>query len=158
MAWWIQVDSQRQHTIRMLQMEVYAVWHFQRPGSLAETIERLEDGTEVMAGGFFITGKDDAEHDANLQAFLNRCHERNLVLNMEKVRFKLHEVSFMGCLLTDEGMKSDPRKVKAVLDMPMPTDVERVSLDATYKLTELRMPLYVIVAIDGNGHSEINAI
>ena len=29
----------------------------------------------------------------------------------------------MGCLLTDEGMKPDPRKVEAILDMPMPTDV-----------------------------------
>ena len=82
-----------------------------------ETIEGL-DGTEVIADDFFITGKDDAEHDAN--------RERNLVLNAEKVRYKLHEVSFMGCLLTDEGMKPDPRKVEAVLDMPMPTDVEGV--------------------------------
>ena len=32
----------------------------------------------------------------------------------------------MGCLLTDEGMKLDPRKVEAILDMPMPTDVEGV--------------------------------
>ena len=82
-----------------------------------ETIEGM-DGTEVIADDFLITGKDDAEHDANLQAFLNRCCERNLVLNAEKVRYKLHEVSFMGCLLTDEDMKPDPRKVEPVLDMP----------------------------------------
>ena len=90
-----------------------------------ETIEGL-DGVEVIADDFLITGKDDAEHGANLQAFLNRCRERNLVLNAEKVRYKLQEVSFMGCLLTDEGMKPDPRRVEAVLDMPMPTDVEGV--------------------------------
>ena len=90
-----------------------------------KTIEGL-DGIEVIADDFLITGKDDAEHDANLQAFLNRCRERNLVLNAEKVRYKLQEVSFMGCLLTDEGMKPDPRKVEAILDMPMPTDVEGV--------------------------------
>ena len=90
-----------------------------------ETIEGL-DGVEVIADDFLITGKDDAEHDANLQAFLHRCRERNLVLNAEKVRYKLQEVSFMGCLLTDEGMKPDPRKVEAILDMPMPTDVEGV--------------------------------
>ena len=38
----------------------------------------------------------------------------------------VQEVSFMGCLLTDEGMKPDPKKVEAILDMPMPTDVEGV--------------------------------
>ena len=90
-----------------------------------ETIEGL-DGVEVIADDFLITGKDDAEHDANLQAFLNKCRERNLVLNAEKVRYKLQKVSFMGCLLTDEGMKPNPRKVEAILDMPMPTDVEGV--------------------------------
>ena len=75
-----------------------------------ETVEGLEDGTEVIADDFLITGKDDTECDTNLQAFLNRCRERNLVLNREKVCYKLHEVSLMGCLLIDEGMKSDLRK------------------------------------------------
>ena len=32
---------------------------------------------------------------------------------------------------------------------------EVLLFDATYKLTELRMPLYLLMAIDGNGHSEI---
>ena len=32
----------------------------------------------------------------------------------------------MGCLLTDEGMKADLKKAEAILDMPMPTNVEGV--------------------------------
>jgi len=36
--------------------------------------------------------------------------------------------------------------------------LEVLLLDATYKLTELRMPLYVMMAIGGNGHSEIVVI
>ena len=32
---------------------------------------------------------------------------------------------------------------------------EVLLFDATYKLTQLRMPLYLLMAIDGNGHSEI---
>ena len=35
---------------------------------------------------------------------------------------------------------------------------EVLLFDATYKLTELRMPLYLLMAIDGNGHSEIVAV
>ena len=93
--------------------------------NMHETVEGLDD-TEIIPYDFLITGKDDAKHDANLQALLNRFRERNRVLHAEKVRYKPYEVSFMGCLLTDQGMKPDPRKVEAVLDMPMPTDVERV--------------------------------
>ena len=35
---------------------------------------------------------------------------------------------------------------------------ELLMIDATYKLTELRMPLFVFLAVDGNGNSEIVAI
>ncbi|RLJ22807.1 hypothetical protein DJ031_00235 [bacterium endosymbiont of Escarpia laminata] len=90
-----------------------------------EIIEGLH-GIEVIADDFLITGKDDDEHDVNLHAFLKRCRERNLVLNAEKVRYKLNEVSYMGCLLTDEGIKPDPKKIAAIIEMPMPTDVEGV--------------------------------
>ena len=32
---------------------------------------------------------------------------------------------------------------------------EVILIDATYKLTELRMPVYLMMVIDGNGQSEI---
>ena len=57
-----------------------------------ETIEGLE-GTEVIADDFLIMGKDDAEHDINLHAFLMRCRDTNIVLNPKKVRYKLHGMS-----------------------------------------------------------------
>ena len=90
-----------------------------------EPIKGLE-GTEAIADDFLITGKDDAEHDVNLHAFVERRRERNLVLNPEKVRYKLREVSFVGCLPTDKDVKPDPKKVAAIIEMPMPTDVEGV--------------------------------
>ena len=94
-----------------------AVWH----RKVHAVIEGLE-GTEVIADDFVITGKHDAEHDINLHAFLVRCRERNLILKPEKVYYKLREVSFMGCLLTDEGIKPDPKKVAIIISMPMPTE------------------------------------
>ena len=35
---------------------------------------------------------------------------------------------------------------------------EVLMVDATYKLNELRMPLYLMIVIDGNGQSEIVAM
>ena len=85
-----------------------------------ETIKGLE-GTGLIADDFLITGKNDV----NRHAFLLGCRERNLVLNPEKVRYKLREVSFTGCLLTDEGIIPDTKKVAAIINMEMPTDVDR---------------------------------
>lgn len=36
--------------------------------------------------------------------------------------------------------------------------LEIIILDATYKLNDLRMPLYVMLTVDGNGESEIVAL
>ncbi|XP_028417983.1 uncharacterized protein K02A2.6-like [Dendronephthya gigantea] len=49
--------------------------------------------------------------------------DHNVKLNKEKVRFKGKEVPFIGHLLTDRGLKPDPEKVKAILEMPKPKDV-----------------------------------
>ena len=35
---------------------------------------------------------------------------------------------------------------------------EVIMADATYKLTDLRMPLFLMIGIDGNGHSQVIAV
>ena len=35
---------------------------------------------------------------------------------------------------------------------------ELILIDATYKLNNLRMPMYILMAVDGNGESEIVAL
>jgi hypothetical protein len=62
------------------------------------------------------------DHDANLIALLNRCRAKGLKLNREKFRLNRSVVSFMGHELTTAGLRADPRKVKAIQDMPIPAD------------------------------------
>jgi hypothetical protein len=62
------------------------------------------------------------DHDANLIALLNRCRANGLKLNREKFRLNRSVVSFMGHELTTAGLRADPRKVKAIQDMPIPAD------------------------------------
>ena len=56
-------------------------------------------------------------HNQNLEALLKRCHERNISLNRDKLKLQRIEVSFMGHILTGNGVKMDPDKAKAVQDM-----------------------------------------
>ena len=96
---------------------------------MREHIEGLK-GVEVIADGFVIGGYGNtptqwkADHDRNFRAFLNRCRERNLQLNKNKARLKQHEAPFIGHILTPQGLKPDPCKVKAIVDMPDPTDAQ----------------------------------
>ncbi|CAB4040527.1 Transposon Ty3-G Gag-Pol poly [Paramuricea clavata] len=66
------------------------------------------------------------DHDVKVHALMRRCREKNTTLNADKVKLSCNEVTFMGHLLTDEGLKPDPDKVRAILEMPKPTDVAAV--------------------------------
>ena len=64
-----------------------------------------------------------SDHDQKLKALMKRCRERGLVLNKDKLRLRETEVRFVGHLITKDDLKPDPEKVKAVNEMPKPTDV-----------------------------------
>lgn len=103
--------------------------YFQR--KLDQNLEGL-NGIYKIADDILITGRgtsiDEAvkDHDTNLVRLLDRCRERNLKLNREKLQLKCSETPFIGHVLTPEGVKPDPRKVDAILKMDRPNDVAAV--------------------------------
>ncbi|KAK3702062.1 hypothetical protein QZH41_004210 [Actinostola sp. cb2023] len=98
---------------------------------LDQNLEGLK-GTFAIADDILITGQGDTDnqanqdHDKNLQSFLHRCRERNIKLNKDKFDFKCEEVCFIGHRLTKEGLKLDPNKVNAIMNMMRPEDVPAV--------------------------------
>ncbi|XP_062601076.1 uncharacterized protein K02A2.6-like [Saccostrea cucullata] len=96
-----------------------------------QTVEGLH-GVRCVHDDILIFGEgatdEDAyrDHDRNFRALMERCREKNLKLNKEKLKFRLKEVRFVGHLLTSSGVRADPDKVKAVKNMPTPTDVSAV--------------------------------
>ena len=95
---------------------------------LDQNLEGLE-GIYKVADDILITvrGKSQEEavknHDVNLLKLLDRCRERNLKLNREKLQLKCTETPFIGHVLTSEGIKPDPGLIEAVLKMERPSDV-----------------------------------
>ena len=89
-------------------------------------------GVEVIADDFVVVGRgqSDAEavwdHDKNMQALLQRCEERGVRLNADKLNLRMHEVSFIGHRTTDQGLCVDPAKVLAIKQMPTPKNVAGV--------------------------------
>ena len=57
-----------------------------------------------------------------IAVFLKLCRYRRLKLNTEKIRLRQKGVSFIGHVATDTGLRVDPAKVKAIVEMPAPTD------------------------------------
>ena len=102
---------------------------FQR--HMHQMIEGLQ-GVEVVADDFVTVGFGETlevathNHDQNIRAFLQRCVERGVKLNAEKVQLRLSKVPFIGHIATDQGLCADPSKVRAITEMPPPTDVAAV--------------------------------
>jgi hypothetical protein len=68
----------------------------------------------------------NADHDRKLKCLLERCKESGVVLNSDKLKLRLQDVSYMGHIFSSEGSKIDSDKVEAVKEMPRPADVEAV--------------------------------
>ena len=66
------------------------------------------------------------DHDSTFHSLMRRCREQNIKLNQDKVNLRRKEVPFMGHVISEKGLQADPAKVKAVLEMPTPTDVASV--------------------------------
>ena len=90
--------------------------------------EHLDDlpGVIVLRDDILVVGNGetqaeaDKDHDQNLGGLLERARQIKLRLNSNKMCLRQKE--FMGHIITTEGLKPDPDKVKAVEEMPQPTN------------------------------------
>jgi len=70
-----------------------------------------------------------ADHDTKLKALLQRCRDKGIKLNKEKLKLRRKEVVFMGHIISADGLKPDPSKIQGINEMPSPTckqDVKRL--------------------------------
>ena len=70
--------------------------------------------------------KDKEEHAHHLQIVLQTLREHQLYAKLKKCEFWLEEVVFLGHVVSKEGIKVDPQKVKAIMDWLRPTNVTEI--------------------------------
>ena len=76
---------------------------------------------DILVVGHGATPEEvERNHDENLKRLLERARQENLKFNKDKIKFKQTEVKFMSHLITKEGLKADPDKVKAIKEMKRP--------------------------------------
>ena len=99
-----------------------------------QMIEGIE-GAFAIVDDILIVGRNREHHDKVLRQVIQRATSYNLKLNMDKCRIRQSAVSYVGHLLTSEGLLPDPSKVSAIHDMPTPQnkdDVKRFLGFVTY--------------------------
>ena len=83
-------------------------------------------GTANISDDIIIYGPNTAEHDKRLEKVLTRLRDRGLTLNKEKCVFHMPKLTFMGLVLSRQGIGSTEEKVKAVNEACEPQSVSEV--------------------------------
>ncbi|RVW60224.1 Retrovirus-related Pol polyprotein from transposon 17.6 [Vitis vinifera] len=89
----------------------------------SDMVERI---MEVFMDDITIYGGTFEECLVNLEAVLNRCIEKDLVLNWEKCHFMVHQGIVLGHIIFEKGIEVDKAKVELIVKLPSPITVKGV--------------------------------
>lgn len=80
----------------------------------------------VYLDDIIVLGASLEEHLQNLQEVFDRLIAYNLKIQLDKCEFLKRETEFLGHVITPEGVKPDPEKVKAILEWPTPKTCKEI--------------------------------
>ena len=95
-----------------------------RLNTALEGIENIViQADDILVFGVGDTDEEaEKDHDLALLNLAERGIQVNIRFNLPKLKFKLPRVMYNGEILTKNGVEPDPEKVKAIIDMPPPSD------------------------------------
>lgn len=89
------------------------------------TFQRLMDlvltglqGEELFVYDIVIYARSLEEHEKKYYALIYRLRKANLKLQPDKCEFLKTEVTYLGHVISKEGVKPDPKKLEAVRKFP----------------------------------------
>ena len=88
-------------------------------------MSRILNGLEgvVCLDDIFVVGQDQKQHHTRLLKVLQRIEQAGVTLNSDKCLFSRSKVKFLGHIVDKEGVKADPCKTAAIVDMSPPTNI-----------------------------------
>ena len=82
------------------------------------------DGIVCLMDDIVVYGKTKAEHDERLDKCLQRLAKAGVTLNKDKCKFHQTEIEFLGHIVGKSGIKADPKKIAAILELEEPRDIK----------------------------------
>ena len=77
----------------------------------------------VYLDDVIIFGKSKEEHNSRLNQVLTKLRDSSVKLSKEKCIFGSQEVHFLGHIVNEQGIKTDPEKIRTILEWKQPENV-----------------------------------
>ena len=88
--------------------------------------DMIEEIMEVFMDDFSVYGKTFERCLENLDRVLQRCQEKDLVLNWEKCHFMVREGIVLGHLVSERGIEVDKAKIDVIERLPPLVNVKGI--------------------------------
>jgi hypothetical protein len=83
-------------------------------------MDKLDKFVVVFIDDILVYSSTAKEHEQHLRVVLEKLRQNQLYAKFSKCKFWLEEVTFLGHVLTAEGVAVDPAKIKAVKEWEQP--------------------------------------
>ena len=80
----------------------------------------------VFIDDIFVYSKDREDHDTYLRVVLETLRKKQLYAKLSKCEFWLGEVSFLGHIVSEEGIRVEPKKIELITEWKPPRNVTEV--------------------------------
>ena len=81
---------------------------------------------EVYVDDMLVKSKDEANHLDDLKEPFNTLRKYNMKLNPTKCDFAITSRKLLGFMVSQQGIKANPNKVKAIIEVKSPKTVKKV--------------------------------
>ena len=88
--------------------------------------EYLDKFVIVFIDDILVYSRTKQEHEVHLRLVLQRLQEKKLYAKFKKCEFWLEKVSFLGHMVSREGISVDPSKVEAVSQWKRPNNATEI--------------------------------
>ena len=80
----------------------------------------------VYLDDILVYSTNKEEHAQHLEAVFERLHSQQVYLKLSKCQFFLHQVHWLGHIISEHGIEVDDRKVEAIQKIETPQNISQV--------------------------------
>ena len=80
----------------------------------------------VFIDDILVYSKDREDHDTHLRVVLETLRKEQLYAKLSKCEFWSREVSFLGRIISKEGIRVDPKNIEVIIEWKPPRNVTEV--------------------------------